>query len=80
MRVFQAGNRASFSEVHFGVFGPGQPIGVGHLDGHGAIQLFVLSQIDEAETPFTQEPLDPVAADFPGRALLGGLLRPCAAP
>ena len=38
-------------------------VGVRHLDGHGPMQLFVVGQVDEAETPFSQESLDPVAAD-----------------
>ena len=55
VRMFEAGHGAGFGQIQFGIFGASDPIGVGHLDGDGAMQLFVMGQIDEAEAPFAQQ-------------------------
>ena len=34
-----------------------------HFDSHRAIQLLVLGQVDEAESPFAEQPLNSVASD-----------------
>ena len=48
-------------------------LGVRHLDGDRPIQLFIVSQIDETEAPFSQDLLDAVATDplgmFGGRCI-----------
>ena len=63
VRVVEVGDGAGLGQVGFGVVGPGDQMGVRHLDRHGALQLVVVGQVDEAEAALAQQPLDAVAAD-----------------
>ena len=63
MRMFKAGNGASFGEVGPGVFRAGNTLCMWHFDRYIAIQLFVSSQIDETKPASPQHLLDPVASD-----------------
>ena len=44
--------------------GAGDPLGVGHLDRHRAVELVVVGQVDPAEAALAQQPDHPVAADL----------------
>ena len=67
--MVQAGDVAGLREVELGVLWPLDQPGVGHLDGHVAMQLLVEGQVDQAEPPLPQQPLHPITAD-PLRAAL----------
>jgi hypothetical protein len=61
--MIEVGYRAGFGEILLGIFGFRDPPGVWHLDGHGPVQLLILSQINQAEAPFSQDLLDPVSTN-----------------
>ena len=61
--VIEIGDGAGFDQISLGVFGGGHPMPVRHFDRHGAAQLVVISQINEAEAAFAQQPFDPVATN-----------------
>ena len=63
MRVVQIGNRAGLGQIRLGVFRLGDQSGVRHLDGDTAIQLVVVSKIDQPEPAFAQQLFDAVASD-----------------
>ena len=68
--MVEIGDRAGLGQIRLGIFGLRDQPGVRHLDGDGPVQLLILGQIDEAEAPFAQHFLDPVATD-PLRACSG---------
>ena len=61
--MVEIGDRPSFGQIRFGIFGMRDQAGVRHLDGDGPVQLLVLREIDKAEAPFAQHFLDAVATD-----------------
>ena len=67
--MVEVGDGAGFGQVGFGIFGPGDQLAVRHLDGHGAMQLLVVGQVDQAEAALAQQPLHPVAADPCGQPI-----------
>ena len=64
--MIEAGDGAGFGQVRLGVLGPGDEVGVRHLDGHETPQLVVLGQVDQAEAALAKKPLDTVATDVLG--------------
>jgi hypothetical protein len=71
--MIKVGDGAGFGEIRVGIFRLRDQLGVRHLDGHVPVQLLILSQIDKAEAPVSQDVLDPVATD-PLRACSGRTL------
>jgi hypothetical protein len=71
VRVVEPGGGAGLGEVDVGVLGAADQPAVRHLDGHAALELVVVGQVDAAEPAFTQQPLDAITADL-GRGVAGG--------
>jgi hypothetical protein len=65
--VVEIGDGAGFGQIGFGVFGVGHSMVVRHLYGHGAIQLVIVSQINNAKTTLSKDSFHPVATDVLGR-------------
>ena len=63
VRVIEVGDGAGFGQVGFGIFESIHQFAMRHLDGHRALQLVVVGQIDEAEAALAQHSFDPVATD-----------------
>ena len=47
------GEDAGFVQVRLDILGASDSFGVGHLDGHGAVEVIVVSQIDPSEPALT---------------------------
>ena len=62
VRMLQARDDAGLGHVRLGVPGPGQTIAARHLDGHGALQLFIVALVNDAEAALAQELVHPVAS------------------
>ncbi len=65
--VVEGGEDAGLGEVGFDSLAIAHPAGVRHLDGNGAVQLFVASQVDAPEAALAEDLLDPVATDPHGQ-------------
>ncbi len=65
-RVVEPGEGAGLGQVGLDILATEDPIRVGHLDRHGAVEIVVLSQIDPAETAMAQESDHPVATELRG--------------
>ena len=61
--MIEVGDGAGFGQVGFGVFESIHQLAMRHLDGHRAVQLVVVGQIDEAEAALAEHTFDPVATD-----------------
>ena len=66
VRVVQAGQDAGFGQVRLDILRPGDPLRVGDLDGHRAVEVVIMGQIDAPEAALTQEPDHPVTIDLLG--------------
>ena len=69
--MVELGQDPGLGEVSLGVLGAGDPLGVGHLDRHRAVEVIVLGEVDAAEPALAEPPDHPVAADSPGEASPG---------
>ena len=61
--MVEPGEGAGFGQVRLDVLGPGDPLGVGDLDRHGAVEVVVVGEVDPPEPARAEEPPDPVAPD-----------------
>src|SRR5437899_6641641 len=59
--MIEIGDGAGFPEVSFGVFGPRNQPAMRHLDGHEALQLIVMGQVNQSKAASTQDSLYPIA-------------------
>jgi hypothetical protein len=61
--MIEIGDRASLSQIRFRILRLRDEPGVRHLDSDGPVQLLIVSEIDNAESPLTKHFLDAVATD-----------------
>jgi hypothetical protein len=64
--VIEAGQDAGLGQVLLRIGSGADPAAVGHLDGHVAAQVVVVTPVDDTEAAFAQLGRDPIAAQ-PGR-------------
>ena len=63
VRMVQPGEGAGLGQVRSDAHLTDDPLRVGHLDRHGAVELVILSQIDLAEATLAQQSDQPVPTD-----------------
>ena len=72
VRMIELREDLSLGEEHLPVLGPRDPVGPGHHDGHGPLQLLVVSFVDDLEAALAQPGGDTVPAQALGTVFRHG--------
>ncbi len=70
--MIELGESTGLGQIHLNIPKARDPLGIGHLDCHRAIEVVVMGKVNAPETSLAETPHDAIAANLVGIARLSG--------